>query len=533
MKYTTALVALMAGANAHTLMSEFYVNGEGQGDGTCVRTPEHAKGAVDPITDLQSSDMACGQDGLKGVERVCSVDGGSSLTFEYRQWPDDVSKGPLDEGHAGPCSVYLKKVDNAVEASGTGDGWFKLWDDGYDESSGKWCTQKMIGNNGRITVTIPDSLQGGDYLVRPELIALHNVPKGIPEYYVGCAQVFLDSAGSGVPTSTVSIPGFVDGSEDGLTFNIYDQRNDLASYKIPGPDVAELTSAQSVASTNRQQTDGLPEEGCILTNANWCAVEIPDFSDEQGCWDADKDCWNQLDECYDTAPPTGSANCKIWEQKCKRNQDVCRSSNPSGPADKGKVLTPDTDTISVPNSVNANLDYGSGGAPSNSNSGSSDDSNSDDSNSGSSESNSSPSSTAAPAATSSTENSNDEEIDESYSSPPFNPEGDDSDSDGSDNSDDSSAPSPPSYEESEQDDSPPAPATTFATKVTQAPNNVVVETQMAYETVNVVVTVNADGESAEPTPAADNSGNDDGHAPWWKQHSRHHGHGRWHHGPNA
>lgn len=512
MKYTTAVLALLAGANAHTLMSEIYVDGKGQGDGTCVRQPSNPVGAVDPITDLSSTDMVCGQNGLTAVERVCSVSGGSSLSFEYRQWPDDVSKGPLDDGHAGPCSVYLKKVDNAAEATGEGNGWFKLWDDGYDESSGQWCTQKMINNNqGRITVTIPDSLQGGDYLVRPELLALHNVRQGIPEFYVGCAQVFLESSGSATPGSTVSIPGHVSPSDEATTFDIYNQPMQLP-YSLPGPDVVQLTNpmGDSRVVTSQEQTNGLPIEGCILTNANWCAVEIPDFSDEQGCWDADSDCWDQLDVCYDSAPPTGSANCKIWEQKCRDNQSLCRTSNPSGPVNKGQSLQPDVDTISVPAAVNANINYGV------SSNGGSDNSGSDNSPAATTPVATTPATSVAPAATSGAKNSDSDDSDNT---------------DTTDDSDDEEATDsvpPPSYEDSDDEDSdddaddstpqqdststtsastPPPVTTTFATQVTQAPSpDVHVETEVAYVTEQVYVTVAPNAPAATPTEES-SSGN--------------------------
>ncbi|OQN99153.1 hypothetical protein B0A48_15002 [Cryoendolithus antarcticus] len=366
MKYTTTtLLALAAGANAHTLFSEFYVNGVGQGSGTCVRTPYNAEGAVNPIKDLSSDDMVCGQNGEAGVARTCSVTSGSSITFEYRQWPDDVSRGPLDHGHMGPCSVYLKKVGNAATDSGAGDGWFKLWDEGYDASDSgpnPWCTQRMIANEGRITVTLPESLQGGDYLVRPELLALHNAgPKGAPEFYVGCAQVFLESSGTQGPASTVSIPGHVNMSSSAVTFDVWATPMDK-DYPIPGPGVASFATASTTAQTS--QTDGIVTD-CIATNNNWCGKELPDFSNsEDGCWAADKDCWAQVQACWDAAGAVGGVGCKIMEDKCYANQAVCKTgSSASGPANKGKFLGPEASTIPVPSSVNGGTQYGGSNAP--------------------------------------------------------------------------------------------------------------------------------------------------------------------------
>jgi hypothetical protein len=357
MKYTVATLALAAGATAHTVMSEIYIDGQGMGSGTCVRAPKNPVGAVDPITDLGSSDMACGKDGTQGVARTCPITGGHQITFEYRQWPEDYSRGPLDEGHMGPCSVYLKKVDDATTDNATGDGWFKLWDEGYNEGSGKWCTQRMIANAGRISVTIPDSLAGGDYLVRPELLALHNIAvKNQPEYYIGCAQVFLESSGSSGPKSTVSIPGYTSMSDSGNQYNAFDKP--LKPFTVPGPDVYTSVGGFS-RMTSQTQTNGLQPSNCILTNDNWCGTEIPDYTDEEGCWTADKDCWAKLDECYDDASSAGSANCKIWEQKCKDNQKICYNGGGNGPYNKGKSIQPTIEMIETPASSNSGLDYGS------------------------------------------------------------------------------------------------------------------------------------------------------------------------------
>jgi hypothetical protein len=468
MKYAAATLALVAGATAHTVMSEIYIDGKGQGSGTCVREPINPVGAVDPVTDLGSSDMACGKDGTKGVARTCGMNGGQEITFEYRQWPDDPSKQSLAWGHMGPCAVYLKKVEDATTDGATGDGWFKLWDEGYDESSGKWCTQKMIENKGRISVTIPDSLAGGDYLVRPELLALHNIAvKNQPEYYLGCAQVHLSSSGSAGPESTVSIPGYTSMSDSANQYNAFDKP--LKPFTVQGPKVFKPTNNnQYFSKSMTKQSTGLKPDNCILTNANWCGVEIPDYSDEEGCWKADKDCWAQLDECWDSAPSTGGANCKIWEQKCKNNQGMCKSGG-SGPYNKGQSLEPEADYIGTPAAVNGGMNYGSSGS----------------SNSDSDSSYEAPSSSAAPSSTAAAKASS---APDSYKQKGKAPASYDQGSNNNNNQE--SAPqytSAPEYKPAPSK----APATTMVTKAkdngNNGGNNVVVET--VYQTVNAYTTV--------------------------------------------
>ncbi|KAI5239032.1 glycoside hydrolase family 61 protein [Aureobasidium subglaciale] len=355
MKFSSVapVLALMAAqsVNAHTLFAELYVNGKAQGDGTCIRMPSDPNTATNPIKGLSSSDMACGVDGTKGVARVCPVDSGSTLSFEFRDWPDNPSVGSIDISHKGPCAVYLKKVSSAIDDEGTGDGWFKIWDEGYDESAGKWCTEKLIDNNGHFSVKVPEQLQGGNYLVRPEVLALHNADKGDPQFYAGCAQVWLNSAGTRLPQDTVSIPGYVDYNQPATSFNIYDKM--ALPYPMPGPAVWTPSSSASVGNQNlrvtqQKQTEGLAPSDCIITNANWAGIELEKYSDEEGCWNASTACWTQAKECYDTAPPTGNTGCKIWEGKCQDINNQCSAGNFNGPPNYMKNLNPAVKQVNLP-----------------------------------------------------------------------------------------------------------------------------------------------------------------------------------------
>jgi len=66
-------------------------------------------------------------------------------------------------------------------------------------------------------------------------LGIHNpYPAGIPQFYIGCAQITVTNGGSGTPGPLVSIPGFIKGDEPGYTVNIY---NGFTSYTVPGPAV--------------------------------------------------------------------------------------------------------------------------------------------------------------------------------------------------------------------------------------------------------------------------------------------------------
>ena len=176
----------------------------------------------------------------------------------------------------------MKKVQSAINDGAAGNGWFKLWDQGYDESSNsKWCTLNLNAAGALMTVNLPKGLVGGAYLIRPELLALHNANVGDPQYYTGCAQIFLTSSGNLVPQNTVSIPGYVRKGDASDSFNLYNQAP--ASYPLPGPAVASFVSGGN-ANTGTMMEGGQPV-GCLLEKgSNWCGVEVPDYNDMNGCW---------------------------------------------------------------------------------------------------------------------------------------------------------------------------------------------------------------------------------------------------------
>jgi hypothetical protein len=84
-----------------------------------------------------------------------------------------------------------------------------------------------------------------------------------------------------VPQNTVKIPGYVNITDPSVLFNIYTPK---WPYNTPGPEVYKSGSSSSIlVKPVAHQTEGLLPANAILENANWWAVELPSYSDEEGC----------------------------------------------------------------------------------------------------------------------------------------------------------------------------------------------------------------------------------------------------------
>lgn len=107
--------------------------------------------------------------------------------------------------------------------------WFKIAEDGK-HADGTWgVTALTKANSPGYTYTIPACLKAGSYIVRHELIALHNAAQYPgPQFYPGCHQIKVTGGGSTAPSGLVSFPGAYTGKDA-----IYDGK----TYKVPGPAV--------------------------------------------------------------------------------------------------------------------------------------------------------------------------------------------------------------------------------------------------------------------------------------------------------
>ncbi|KAL4786584.1 glycosyl hydrolase family 61-domain-containing protein [Aspergillus varians] len=241
---TFGLLALAATAkmvSAHATVMAVWINDVDQGLGNTasgyIRSPPNN----DPVTDVTSTDMTCNVNGKTAAAKTLEVAGGDKITFEWHHDSRSSSDDIIASSHLGPVMVYMAPTTSGA----AGSGWVKIAEDGYDD--GEWATTKLIANKGKHSITVPD-VPAGDYLFRPEIIALHEGNReGGAQFYMECVQFKVTSDGANTLPSGVSIPGDYTATDAGILFDVY---NSFTSYPFPGPSVWDGTSSNSTSSSS-------------------------------------------------------------------------------------------------------------------------------------------------------------------------------------------------------------------------------------------------------------------------------------------
>ncbi|KAF8597289.1 hypothetical protein BDV93DRAFT_405370, partial [Ceratobasidium sp. AG-I] len=226
-----ALVSATA-AYAHSEVRAVFINGndQGLGAGTYIRAPP----SNSPVKDLTSSTVACNVANT-AVPKTLEVSAGDVITFEWSH--DNRNDDIIDPSHKGPVQVYVAPTSS----NGAGAVWVKLFSEGFTSD---WATNKLIANKGHVSITVPD-LTAGEYLFRPEIVALHeadaafnvNSARGV-QLYMECIQFKVVSSGSVALTGGIDFAKSYTYADPGLVFDVYSKPG--SSYVAPGGAVSSL-----------------------------------------------------------------------------------------------------------------------------------------------------------------------------------------------------------------------------------------------------------------------------------------------------
>lgn len=267
----SAAAAAIPGVDAHSYIYGVFVNGIDQGSFKGIRLPAYNNAppggyANSPVKDLNSIDMRCNVLGDRQVPHTIVVEPGDNLTLDWHHDKRTDTDDVIADSHHGPALAYLSPDPP------TDDSFVKIWHKGLYETSpvkfapGKWATTSDIAKNtGKMNVRIPADLKAGYYLLRAELIGLHegdasfekNPIRGA-QFYPYCVQLQITGNGTVELPAGVSFPGAYKYSDPGVVYDVYCSTKTkfltptvcTTTYEIPGPTVWEgawpTTTSQSL-----------------------------------------------------------------------------------------------------------------------------------------------------------------------------------------------------------------------------------------------------------------------------------------------
>ena len=178
-----------------------------------------------PVKDVTSPDIACNVNGGIAAPNFVSAAAGDKITFEW--YHDNRGDDIIAASHEGPVQIYISQYDASPAGNGTGAIWSKIASQGYDATTKKWAVDNLIANKGKFDFTLPSELAPGQYLVRGEVIALHEADVAYTsnnirgaQFYPGCVQFEVTGSGSATPPTDYDFQKQYTETDPGIVFNL-------------------------------------------------------------------------------------------------------------------------------------------------------------------------------------------------------------------------------------------------------------------------------------------------------------------------
>lgn len=181
--------------------------------------------------ELQSNDISCHL-GATSAKKSAAVTAGSDIELKWNTWP---------QSHHGPVINYLADCGgDCANADKNSLKWFKIQEKGQIElgsgggSPGFWADDELFENNLSMSVKIPSDIKPGNYVLRHEIIALHEgLEQGGAQFYPQCINLKISGGGTKSPEGTVATELY-QSNDPGVLYNIYNDEKH-PTYTIPGP----------------------------------------------------------------------------------------------------------------------------------------------------------------------------------------------------------------------------------------------------------------------------------------------------------
>ncbi|EKM51119.1 glycoside hydrolase family 61 protein [Phanerochaete carnosa HHB-10118-sp] len=241
-----ATLALAPYVAAHGSVHKIVIDGKeydgpAVGKGPLSGSPIRAISEVDPVKGATNPSLSCGQNASL-ADTTASANPGSQLQLFWINgqggpWPHN----------AGPIINYMASCggNDCSQFDASKAEWFKIEQSGV-QSDGTW-EQAALMQGQPFSLTLPENLKPGGYLLRNEIISLQlAMSSGGYESYPSCSQLLIGGNGNGVPDETVQFPGAYSDNDPGLLVNIYPL---AGPYVFPGGPISNLASSAASGMT--------------------------------------------------------------------------------------------------------------------------------------------------------------------------------------------------------------------------------------------------------------------------------------------
>jgi len=223
------------GVTEYSIGSTKYTGWSPYNSATGQVTAERPYTSYNPITSATDPTLACNNAGGNGPSpQDITIAAGTEITAYWAQWTH----------LPGPVTVWLALCPGTsctgTSSASTSLQWFKIDERGLingTQNAGNWGNGIVL-NTLQWTSTIPSTLKPGAYLLRHELLAIHQA--NAPQWYPECVQLIVTGSGTAYPTSSFlkPIPGAYSMTDPGVNIDIYSaEAMVLTNYTIPGPPV--------------------------------------------------------------------------------------------------------------------------------------------------------------------------------------------------------------------------------------------------------------------------------------------------------
>ncbi|KAI0844749.1 lytic polysaccharide monooxygenase [Daldinia vernicosa] len=222
---------------------------------------------------LQDPDIICHLDATNAALSA-PVTAGSNVSITWNQWPDS-HKGPVID-YLADCGGNCSSVDKTTLK------WFKIAEAGQltlgagSGTTGKWADDLIIEDSLTWQVTIPSALKSGNYVLRHEIIALHEGgTEGKAQMYPQCINLQVSGSGTQSPDGVVGTQLYTS-TDPGILHNIYNDEKltSVSDYVIPGPALVKFDGssssnggASSSSAASAQPTTTAPTATSAATSA--------------------------------------------------------------------------------------------------------------------------------------------------------------------------------------------------------------------------------------------------------------------------